>query len=647
MELQDERSVSVEELARLQEEMLAVKMQNHDLEQANRRARVSLGHGASGGGMAGAQAAAAAAAAQLSSSAAGVMGSGLGAGLGNLSQQLKVGAGAVSALGARGAAQLRSSLAEAAADAANLETEVFFTEVEPLRQKLREAQDELSSAKKSAMAAQHRAATVSNKSPELKLPSVEDLRRRLEETGEVTALDGDDLMEIVEVALRIDEERRKHLAAKRFETSAPIADVDPRVSPILQIQKQQEDIERVRDAIEKQSGQIGRLADQAAHDKAVRPDSVQSLQERIAETERYVSELSRQLEESEGVSSSMYELKCHFKVLQERVQRRQRAIEDILERQGELNAEEQILREHAGMAENDAISSHVELLTRSEAAANTFESECADGNRDPNAQAEQPCCDDAFEIAHLVPEPPVPQMEDVGVQVDAPSFGSGGESPSHRRMSLDGLKQTLEDLQAEKSAFERRNLGEVQKLRAIARGCAGNSRTFGSQQLSAVEATGSSSAADHGSVVDTISICSGTSLLYRHKLQELTALKDGLDRDIDLLRSSEECMAEDTQEKAAIIRNLMRAVHADDDAFLNVSHQHSRKDAGHSLGVVAAGVLRNLLGKGQSDQQGADTVELERIAEQGMLDNLRLRRDFKQIGEELQKTFATQSPCQQ
>mmetsp|Transcript_10974 Transcript_10974/g.38617 ORF Transcript_10974/g.38617 Transcript_10974/m.38617 type:complete len:121 (+) Transcript_10974:1819-2181(+) len=71
---------------------------------------------------------------------------------------------------------------------------------------------------------------------------------------------------------------------------------------------------------------------------------------------------------------------------------------------------------------------------------------------------------------------------------------------------------------------------------------------------------------------------------------------------------------------------------------------------GASLGGVALGgagsVLRGLWRRGtggKSERRRATVEELERLAEEAMLDNLRLRKDLRQIAEELQKAIAARA----
>lgn len=647
-------TLSAEEFVRLQEQLLALKMQNYDLEEVNRRAR--------GGG------AGATSSPTLSSSPGGIAGPGFGnagptaSALGQkFSLQFKVGAGAVSALGARGAAQLRA-VAQGEGEGGCLnDAAALLAEVAPLRQNLRAALDELSAAKKAAMTAQQQAAAIAAGGSEVKVPSPDDLRSMLQEgeAGAGTAaglasVSDAVLLHIASAALRLDEARRREVATRREQAPTSLSGVEAdQGNPLVQIHKQQQDMERLRDAVDKQNAQIGRLADQDASDKAARPDTLQALQDRLQATERHLTELSRRIDASDGISGQMYELRCHLTTLNERARQRDQAIERFLTRQEALSSEQSSLVENLALAEEKVCAlqlAHVERLCRPAQVEEGEDEEICDEVEDLLAGTDLRV-EDASGVLSSPSSPSRGSGVCVSVQVDvsAPeAVEEGGESPVRGRESLEELRRQFEELLDENLAFERRSASEVQHLRSLAR------RSAKKRTEVAAEEDDLGGAGGGGSSSSTARPSSGPSLLYVQKHTELEALSEGFQQDLELLRSSEQLLREDTKEKAGLIRSLMRTVHADGiakDTSSAVPRQSTgAATLGASLGGVALGgagsVLRGLWRRGtggKSERRRATVEELERLAEEAMLDNLRLRKDLRQIAEELQKAIASRA----
>merc|ERR1711920_443410 len=102
-----------------------------------------------------------------------------------------------------------------------------------------------------------------------------------------------------------------------------------------------------------------------------------------------------------------------------------------------------------------------------------------------------------------------------------------------------------------------------------------------------------------------------------------------------ILRSSEQCLLADSKEKEDLISNLMRTVR---------SEQPLEDGSNPAKGAVAptarrGSLGRSLWGRAQRDSQ-AEVNELERVAEESMKDNLRLRNDLRVIAAEFHKTLA-------
>jgi len=105
---------------------------------------------------------------------------------------------------------------------------------------------------------------------------------------------------------------------------------------------------------------------------------------------------------------------------------------------------------------------------------------------------------------------------------------------------------------------------------------------------------------------------SGAGLLFDRKIRELEELNRGLKGDLELLRASGECLKETSKEKEDLIAYLLRAK-VQEDAIEDVT---------------------------EGDLAVAE--ELESLAKETMLDNVRLRRDLLSITAEFERTVASQ-----
>jgi len=112
-------------------------------------------------------------------------------------------------------------------------------------------------------------------------------------------------------------------------------------------------------------------------------------------------------------------------------------------------------------------------------------------------------------------------------------------------------------------------------------------------------------------------------LLYVQKIAELEQLDASLESDVKLLQASKQCLLADSREKDELIVYLMRTIKS---AELKKNGTKSRS-------------WWSFLGWGErQDLEVEATVdELERIAEEAMRDNARLRKDLHALAKEFQK----------
>jgi len=127
-------------------------------------------------------------------------------------------------------------------------------------------------------------------------------------------------------------------------------------------------------------------------------------------------------------------------------------------------------------------------------------------------------------------------------------------------------------------------------------------------------------------------------LLYRQKIAELEELKVGLQRDLEILQSSRQLLNDDCRQKEELAANLLRQLRPDerpDDNDVEVPIAPKRN------------VLSQLLGRGRKEAQAnrENREELERVAEEAMLDNVRLRKDLRGLAEEFRKLFGDSQGC--
>lgn len=508
---------------------------------------------------------------------------------------------------------------------------------------------------------------------------------------------------------------------------------DGKLLPLIKIQKQQKDLEKLRDVVERQQATIGRLSvhagkRQAERDKAER-ETKRPVEERLRFAEKRAGDLGQRLEASEGLSAQTYELRCLLQSLQEKVQQRDQAIEKMITVQTRQDEAASLLQESLGLAQEDLLGAwgraeSTKILQLG--GAKTAEVGPTDDAPTPGLSSNNPSigCDsnatvvvfptgtapaqhDDEEESHLTMAiADVEERHMVGVQVSHSDFEScldpGWESDedSSPAAGTASLRAELDRLRSEKTEIRKRSAQEVQELRALVRE---------QQRCREVERFDNSSNPNEGSPFKTLPTSSpgneedegfeedelpeetsnstgplSSGLLYVQKIDELVQLNAGLERDQKLLEESEHCLLEDSREKDRLIAYLMRQLRPSDvdpgtldpgggGSAKPPSSQTARRQLGGGAGAgggdASSGVL-DALGLGglakvsgwpgglgglalgglgltattEPDVTNLYAAELERVAEEAMRDNVRLRHDLGVLAEEFRKAIAVRVP---
>merc|ERR1712187_936665 len=107
------------------------------------------------------------------------------------------------------------------------------------------------------------------------------------------------------------------------------------------------------------------------------------------------------------------------------------------------------------------------------------------------------------------------------------------------------------------------------------------------------------------------------------KIIELEALNAGLETDLDLLQSSVQCLQADVQAKDDLISDLMSSTsRAENGPSSTASASRPRRDS-------MLDQLWNLSGLKDESKVQLENDELKRMAEEAMLDNMRLHNDLR------------------
>ncbi|CAE7468379.1 unnamed protein product [Symbiodinium sp. CCMP2592] len=511
----------------------------------------------------------------------------------------KAGAGAVSAIGQR-AASLKSSLSDGAsfqafqaakdsilhpeADAATTEAR---EEVHSLQERLKAAMEELASARNDAMTAQ-RAATACEEDPE-------------------------------------DSGSKPQRGARQAEDGMTVL--------LFKVQQQQKELERVREAVDQQQAQIGRLTEKAAADKRPKGSPrLSDLEEQLRASEGKLDDLGRRLQSSQGSSRLTYELQCHLESVLSQVRKRDAAIESLLVRQERMENRSVLQRERLAFAQEDIMSKvmeyHLEELPQVLDATSPKFSENL-----RQVVSEEQLDEDAGNCASNQ------SQQDAGVQVSNEDTSdlqwevSGlAASPSWSSRAPEGdgslvaLQEELQGLRTAAEDAQRRKAEQAESLRAQIR--------QRQQQMALKETAHTEAAATEATQAAAIQAVGSSGWLYVQKIEELEQQNDGLEQDLDLLASSKQCLLDDSKEKEELISFLMRTVRSDGSELENPA---SMKKPG--AGAKIFGLLR---GPGRS--QRTQLEELQKVAEEAMMDNLRLRKDLRILAEEFRK-YMQADPC--
>lgn len=353
-------SLSAEELGRLQDELMALRMHNHELLQEKRWLS-----GAGPAAMTGAPAPPPPPPPPPPAAAAAAAAAGAAALRRSLSMQVSAQvSGAISAFGTKGNSMLnqRGMPTEDAGigayagedDMIAAEKEALRAEAEQLQSKIRAAMEEVAEFRTVAGHARQAAAAAAAQAahPMLVMPSVSDIRQRVteelsdlkdgsgsEEQEQFGAFNDAMLRLIAEAVLRVVREQQQ--AANRDVklvtnvAGQPMAELDKGDEALLQrkISAQQQELDRLLDVFHGQQEQIMRLRDQLSGKADSEKRRV--LEEKLHYTERQVEGLTRQLETSEEGARQSQELRVRLRTLAtETVQRGQilaelRSMDDV------------------------------------------------------------------------------------------------------------------------------------------------------------------------------------------------------------------------------------------------------------------------------------------------------------------------------
>lgn len=586
----------------------------------------------------------------------------------------------------------KPSAGEAAREARELareesEAAALSIEVEALRVSLGAAMEELVEAKCDAKVAQQ-AAVEANKeevstpppeaAPQLpQLPSAAQLRRRLvaarpdvwgKAEGAAAAVSDDLLAHAVAAveaaSARLVAEAPVLTPPPPSQTAASAEGADFMTQALLKIQKQQKDLEKMRETVDAQTAQIGRLAEQVSKDQkeagdgAWIPTEVSRVppEERLRAAEKQRQELGRRLEASEGPSRQLYELQCHLRVLADRLAQRNRALQERLDAVQEHREEQKLLRERLAVAQEDFRGSAPSRSSRATyPGPSTAPLQCDVGGAVAEGMVE---ADDASLRAPPA-SPPTPGAvagrKHAEVQVDFAEYLAGAEGADVAAAAqggahggaagaaerLETLREELRQLRAEKATLAQRFACDAKDLRHAVRGKTSEGLS------SSYPPEAPKGAAAHDACVPG-SEAEASSVLYDAKITELEALNANLERDLALLGESEECLMDDGESKENLIASLMQQIRLAEDSA-NDGGSDAAADTGtaaaarRGVGILAAGAVAWLGGAAAWDADDAEAIELQRIAEEAMRDNCRLKADLRTLAQELRRALVEQA----
>lgn len=625
--------MTADEFARLQDELMALKMENHDLEENNRRLRRQPGDTNSAGQTAGPHVATPA-----SNAAA------HGKPMRNKMLTTDFGSSLKSAFVAQQAPVSDDTPADEEDDDS---VEQMREQVNALGQRLEAAVAELESAR---LKASNRCAGV--KAPIAKpseIPakesfvSVGDLRQRLDGRDcNVSDVILKHVLGAVSATMQskgsaiggdIHSSTVTQSTAQVAQATRPGDSAQEEQDPLAllrEIQRQQRDLEKLRDSTEKQRSHISQLSMQLdatlAEDVGQGEGRSKKLEDRLRDTERQLGQLEQRKEISEQISPLTYELSCHMREVADRLRKRQHAMELCLVDQANGAALCTLLREELAMSREDLRSAHSEeAYWRGEIGGASAEEALP---LDVNVQVAPAI----VEVEVSVPALPLVETSEAVAQTteaDLPPEAADKQGERER------LQEQLAQLRKVRQDFQLRSAKEAQELRNTLRDVRPNS---GFEQASTERVESPKDAlsqpvkqeeAEPARLVEPAS----SGLLYVQKIAELEELSAGLERDLELIRESEQVLVQDRAEKDDIISYLMRRVRCVESGSGAAATE--QPGAGGAWGFLAG--AWGALGNKSQDREG-DVEELERIAEEMLLDNIRLKNDLRTITQEFRKT---------
>lgn len=607
----------------MEQQLMALKMSNHELAQENRRMR---------GDAPTATDAAMADAAAMADSALALGRSfahGASAAVSSLSQKGRAGSLMSSLTGKRRDDEERMVEEEA-------ELEAVRAEVVAWREHFGTAQENLQRARARAMDAQQvaaaaAAATEASASARVAPEAVRRAFAELSGDAELPAVLSDEaLLHIALVVLELVDAANAS-GASSPQSPPPPPDPGDSLQPLLKIQEQQKNLERLRDAVEKQEAQIARLSASVNRQREKNNNAIQDgrnlLEGQLRSAELQRLELEKRIEASEGVSRQTYELRCHFTNINERLAQQDQLIERLLHEQHRLDDLQGLFRERLRMSGEDLLS---ELLRgpRGEPGGGPGPTPSSDPPAAPPPEVHAQEAGDASSATSpqrsgrrcSEGSPSPARSSSLGLEVEVRAeAGVQAESPEPAGADEESrmLQSDVEAARARLQEFQQSSAREAQELRALARHVQ-RRLSAGSEEIAeARPAPGADPPEEPGEAAEEPAGEQASSILYVQKIQELEALSGGLERDLDLLGSTVSCLVADSREKEELVAFLMRKAASEPAA--------------------ATDEWGSWLDSWWGGRQDPQVAELGRNAEEAMLDNMRLKNDLRTLAVELQK----------
>eukprot|EP00913_Durusdinium_trenchii_P004359 g4041.t1 len=261
-----------------------------------------------------------------------------------------------------------------------------------------------------------------------------------------------------------------------------------------------------------------RSGTEVATEKAGKPSAaaLPALEEQLRSAEGKLDHLGQRLQSSQGTSRLTYELRCNMESVLDRVRQRDQAIEQLLTRQERMEHASVLRRERLSYAQDTA-----ELGWEAAVAASPTSS----------------CQSDAGELHVLEQELQALQsaMKELQLQNADRAEGLRAQIREHQRK--------LDEPEPEKQIEEESRNGQTNQEEPLQALQVSQACCFGKRDY-------------YDPFVDSQE--SFDSILYVQKIKELERQNAGLEQDLELLKSSEQCLQADSKEKEELISFLMR-----------------------------------------------------------------------------------------